>query len=108
MFYKILMQVGLIVILVGFFWNIVYIPIKGIKYKNDERWRFIEIKASKVVKVYQGIIMIGFGVILIVDRFYKPFQISFSVSDVILIPFILYFLQHGVELIALMYLDKKV
>lgn len=91
----------------GFFLNILYIPIKSIKYKNDERWKLIEMKASKTVKFYQEFIMVGFGVILIIDIIYKPFQVSLSVSDVIIIPFIVYFLQHGVELIALMYLDKR-
>ncbi|MBP1904781.1 putative membrane protein YqhA [Paenibacillus turicensis] len=104
--YQIVMAVLLVVLGIGLFGNLVYKANKSIKYKNDERWQFIQNKASRVIYWYQGLITVVLAVILGVDLFH-PFQNSISIADAAFYIFMLLFLQHGIELIALMYCDKK-
>ncbi|RUT45535.1 hypothetical protein EJP82_14685 [Paenibacillus anaericanus] len=106
MIYKSVMIVVMFVLGVGLFGNVFYKASKSLKYKNDERWQLIQNKANQAIYWYQGLITIVFSIILAVDLF-NPFQISLSVSNAILSAFMLLFLQHGIELISLIYFDKK-
>jgi hypothetical protein len=103
---KTVMLVLMTVLGIGLFGNIFYQLNKSIKYKNDERWQLIQIKANKVIYWYQGLIITVLAIILVVDLF-NPFQVSLSVSNVVLGVFMLVFLQYTVELISLMYFDKS-
>lgn len=104
--FKIVMAVVLIVLGIGLFGNVFYKANKSTKYKNDERWQFIQNKASRVIYWYQGLITGVLAVILGVDLFH-PFQNSISIPDAVFSVFMLIFLQHGIELLALMYCDKR-
>lgn len=104
--HKIVMAIVMVVLGIGLFGNVFYKANKSIKYKNDERWEFIQNKANRVIYWYQGTITVVLGIILGVDLFH-PFQNSISIPDAVLSVFMLIFLQHGVELLALMYCDKK-
>ncbi|MFE4710717.1 hypothetical protein ACFRAM_07560 [Paenibacillus sp. NPDC056722] len=106
MFSQTVMLVLVIALGIGLFGNVFYQLGKSIKYKNDERWQLIQIKANKVIYWYQGLITTVLAIILVVDLF-NPFQVSLSVSNVVLGAFMLLFLQYTVELISLMYLDKS-
>lgn len=106
MIYKIVMAVAVILLVVGLFGNIFYKASKTIKNKNDERWQLIQIKANKATVWYHSLLITALGFMMFLDVF-NNFQISFSLSQIIEYAFLVLTLQYAIELIYLMYLDKK-
>lgn len=103
--YNTVLLVVMVVLGVGLFGNIFYKAGKSMKYKNDERWLFIQNKATRVIYWYQGFLTVVLAILLVVDLF-QPIRYSLSVPHAIMAAFMLLFLQHGVEWISLMVWDK--
>lgn len=103
---KIMMGVILMVLLAGFIGNECYKDIKSTKFKNDERWKLIQSKANQVTFWYHRFLILMLSVPIVLDIFYH-YQISFSLSQITEYLLVVLFLPYAIELIYLIYLNKK-
>ncbi|MFP4978651.1 hypothetical protein ACE6ED_24815 [Paenibacillus sp. CN-4] len=106
MAYQIITAVALIVLLTGLIGNVFYKARKTIKNKNDERWQSIQSKANKATVWYHSLLIVVLGLMIFLDVFYR-FQTSYSLSQILNVAFVVLTLQFTIELIFLIYLDKK-
>jgi predicted histidine transporter YuiF (NhaC family) len=106
MIYKTVMLIVIIALGIGLFGNVFYKANKITKYKNDERWQLIQNKANKATVWYHSLLIVVLAITMTLDVFYL-YDINFNLSQITQYAFIVLLLQYTIELIYLVYLDKK-
>ena len=99
----------LVLILITLFFTLYlshYKASQNIKYQNDERWKYIQLKSNQITQKYYEFLMVAVAVLLIFNLF-LPIQIHFNLARVLLIIFLCLALGNVVETIALKHLDRR-
>ncbi|MCH4171136.1 MAG: hypothetical protein LKF36_07925 [Lactobacillus sp.] len=97
----------IIILMVAYFYNLHYRAKKQIQYKNDERWREIELRASRMgYKFFEYlVILIAIGMVYL--TFMPAANIDISLSRTLFIGFAVIILGQLVEMVALKVFDSR-
>ncbi len=77
--------------------------IKQVKYKGDERWGLIQLKANNIANITNGILII----LLVIIPLFVDDQTTFTLQRVILFGLIYIGIRNLIELIGVIYFDRQ-
>lgn len=103
---QIIILIFLILALGATLWLYILKAKKEVDYKRDDRWKVIQIKANQTANIANWILIIllaiGISIPLLVDT-----QIMFTLNRVILFGELFIGLRNLIELVAIIYYDRK-
>ena len=103
---QIIILIFLILALGATLWLYILKAKKEVDYKRDDRWQVIQIKANKTANIVNWILIIllaiGISIPLFVDT-----QIMFTLNRVILFGELFIGLRNLIELVAIIYYERK-
>ncbi|GAF40637.1 hypothetical protein FC83_GL000232 [Agrilactobacillus composti DSM 18527 = JCM 14202] len=97
----------IIILMIAYFYNLHYRAKKQVQYKNDERWREIELLSSRIgYKFFQYlVILIAIGMVYL--TFIPSVNIDISLSRTLFLGFAVIILGQLVEMVALKVFDHR-
>ncbi len=87
----------------GTLWLYILKAIKQVKYRGDERWGLIQLKANNIANIANGILIL----LLVFAPLFVDSQITFTLQRVITFGLFYLGVRNLIELIGVIYFDKK-
>lgn len=101
---QLLISISLIILM---FYNLFYRTKKAIEYKNDERWKTIELQASKFSNNYYQFLIIFIAIWMTLLLFIESWNFTLSIDQALRWLFYLILIGQLVEMFLLKYLNQK-
>lgn len=100
---QIIILAFLIISLGATFWLYISKAMKQVKYKRDERWQLIQLKADNVANIMNW----GLIIMLAILPLFINSQATFTFQRISIFGLIYFGVRNLIELFAIVYFDKK-
>lgn len=101
---QIIILIFLVLLLGATLWLYILKAMKQIKYRGDERWQLIQLKANNAANISNGLL----AVVLVIIPLLVDSQITFSLNRVITFGLLYIGVRNFIELAATVYYDKNI